>query len=293
MNAAFFKSRDAASPWMVLLSVCLHAAGIIAIVAVSFSITTPTKPRETRVTLVQVPIGPPVVEKIETGPAELPPDLPAPEVVEAPPLSAEDAEVSRDTVEQTKLTTLKSEPVQLTKRKKPLQRMAAEKPPEKPKEPLTKKEPPPKKEDDKAYMEKKMAALEEKVKNRRAESRSAAPRNETKPDGKGGQQGEAGADEESARWFNAVRRQVQSHWSLMADPRQIEGLKVKIGVNIANNGEVRGVSVDGSSGDQMFDNSAMRAVYQAAPFPPLPPQVNAEITRKGGLALNFTPRGIQ
>jgi TonB family protein len=66
-----------------------------------------------------------------------------------------------------------------------------------------------------------------------------------------------------------------------------------IGVKIADNGRLMDASVDKSSGDQVFDRSAMRAVFQAAPFPPIPSELKEKISKAGGLALRFTPKGMQ
>ena len=66
-----------------------------------------------------------------------------------------------------------------------------------------------------------------------------------------------------------------------------------IGVKIADNGRLMDASVDESSGDQVFDRSAMRAVLQAAPFPPIPSELKEKISKAGGLAFRFTPKGVQ
>ncbi len=93
-------------------------------------------------------------------------------------------------------------------------------------------------------MEQRLAALRKEIEEKKKKSSSASPEGQVKPGGAGGQQGGTGSDEESARWFNAVKSQVKSHWSLTADPQQIEKLKVTIGVKVAENGDLRGVSVD-------------------------------------------------
>jgi TonB family protein len=66
-----------------------------------------------------------------------------------------------------------------------------------------------------------------------------------------------------------------------------------VGVRIADNGRLMDASVDESSGDQVFDRSAIRAVFQAAPFPPIPSELKEKISRAGGLALRFTSKGMQ
>jgi TonB family protein len=51
--------------------------------------------------------------------------------------------------------------------------------------------------------------------------------------------------------------------------------------------------VNESSGDEVFDKSALRAVFQADPFPAVPTEVMGKIRKAGGLALRFTPKGMQ
>jgi TonB family protein len=295
MTTVYFKSRDAASPWMVMISVFLHAAGILAIVAVSFSISNSVKQPELIIPVVTIKGPPPAPtldkDTIQAGPAEAPPDLPVPEVLEAPPPPTEVAEVPRDTVEQTKLTSIKSEPVQLTKRKKPLRTLEADKPPEKPKEPVKKKETETKKEDPNAYMEKRLAAISKKVEEEKKNISSASHERRPKPLGPGNQRGGAGDDEELSVWVSDFKSRIRPHWSLIADWRQVKK-KAKIRVQIADNGTLLNATVDLTSGDRVFDDSALRAVYQASPFPPAPPQVKARISQEG-VILNFTSEGIQ
>jgi TonB family protein len=279
---------------MVLVSVCLHAAGILAIVAVSFTISRPTKPLApviTPVTVVSEPIGPPVLDTVAPGPVEAPPEIPVHEVLEAPQLSHDDAKPPQETISMAKLSPPKREAIPLAKRKKPLKSLEAEKPPEKPKEPVKKKETVQKKEDPKDYLAQRMAAIskevEEKANKKRASSSSSG--GQAKPVGPGG----PSLDEESARWISAVKSQIKSQWSLSTDWRQTKRF-AEIGIQVGENGQLLNTTVDESSGDRVFDDSALRAVNQAAPFPPLSPKVKAWISQEGGLiTLKFTSRGIQ
>ncbi|HMK35436.1 MAG TPA: energy transducer TonB [Desulfomonilaceae bacterium] len=290
MITVFPRKTDTVTPWMVAISVCLHAAAILVVVTVSFSVSNYTRAREeVRVRLVDSAAGPVLAEKMQRGPVQdaIPPP-PAEDVEAIHP--AQVTEVSREMVEPRAATHMKGEPVQLTKRKKPIRRLEAEKTPDKKKEAEKKKDITKKKEDPKTFLEQRLAAIRTEVETKKAQTASA----QTQEPGSGGRNGQRngeGADEDLQRWFNGVKSRVNSHWSLM-DPKQMEKFTV-IGVKIAENGELINASVDESSGDQVFDRSAMRAVMQAAPFPPLPPQAKAKISQAGGLALRFTPRGAQ
>jgi TonB family protein len=88
-----------------------------------------------------------------------------------------------------------------------------------------------------------------------------------------------------------VKSRINSQWFLTGDdPRKNK--ETIIGIQISDNGSLIKASVDKSSGDKVFDNSAMRAIHQAAPFPPLPSEVK-KIQESRGLGLRFTPRGMQ
>jgi colicin import membrane protein len=89
-----------------------------------------------------------------------------------------------------------------------------------------------------------------------------------------------------------VRSRVNLHWSVFAEDQPVRRVTI-IAVKIADDGELIDARVDESSGNQTFDLSAMRAVRQAAPFPSVPRMLREEIRKRGGLALRFTPGGMQ
>jgi colicin import membrane protein len=279
---------------MALVSLIIHGLAILLIIAVSFSFSKPKNAHErmsVEVKLTQAPEGPPLMERVGRGPVEEAPAIAPAEIIETPP-SAESQETSREVVETRFVTQPKAEPVPLAKRKKPLKRLEAEREPEKREEPKKKKETAQKKEDPDAYLAKKKAEIAEQVAAKRKEALAATSGGHAKPGGQSGRRVGGEMDEELLRWFQGVKSRVSSHWSLMADPRQAEKF-AKIGVKIAEDGALMDATVDESSGDQVFDRSAMRAVLQAAPFPPLTPELKAKITQAGGLAFRFTHRGIQ
>ncbi len=78
MNSVSFKSRDAASPWMVLISVCLHApdTGYHRGILYHFIPTKPSESVVTPVTVVAEPIGPPLMETVAAGPVEASAEVP-------------------------------------------------------------------------------------------------------------------------------------------------------------------------------------------------------------------------
>jgi len=64
-------------------------------------------------------------------------------------------------------------------------------------------------------------------------------------------------------------------------------------VKLSDYGKLLDATVDESSGYLVFDRSAMRAVFQASPFPAVTPAIREKIQSAGGLALRFTAGGMQ
>ena len=145
-------------------------------------------------------------------------------------------------------------------------------------------------------LENRLAAIRDQVEKKKADTPSASTsgRAANPPTSAGTTAGGnvSAADEELMRWMDTVRNRINSRWSLLGDQRDLRRVTI-VGVRIADDGTLTDAAVDKSSGDEVFDQSAMRAVFQSSPFPTVPPHVRELIRREGGLALRFTPSGIQ
>ena len=69
-----------------------------------------------------------------------------------------------------------------------------------------------------------------------------------------------------------VREKIESQWRLSSD-RGVGGLMAVLEVRIRRSGEVVQVVVMRRSGNELFDQAAVRAVNMAAPLPPVPEAV--------------------
>ncbi len=74
------------------------------------------------------------------------------------------------------------------------------------------------------------------------------------------------AQREMARVMAAIRRKVQNNWLRPAGSRS-RGLQAKVRVRLNDKGSVLLVKIVESSGDPLFDESVVRAVYRAEPLP--------------------------
>lgn len=103
--------------------------------------------------------------------------------------------------------------------------------------------------------------------------------------------GAAQMDQETVAWFREVRNRINSNWSVIDE--NLSGHRTTIvGVTMSANGALISATIDSPSGDKALDNSALRAVFQAAPFPELPEKLRKKIESSGGLALRFSPQGV-
>jgi colicin import membrane protein len=282
------KSPDAASPRMLMISAGLHAIFLCAIILVSYSMTTrnvPNKEISHRVTL-QPSAPTPVPERMRSDPTNVA-ALPREEL--EPQTNAKQLPASaRQTIEAAALSPVQDQAIPLRKRK-------PAKPVEKPKKPESKKSaetPAKKQEDPKAYLDKKLASIREKVENRKSDAspRLAAPTVSQSPGNQ--ESGDSGAQEMLRLWLEGVRNRINSRWSVFGDHRQVRG-PTEISVQINDDGRLVDAAVNRSSGNQVFDQSALRAIFQADPFPPISPEVREQIHKAGGLALRFAPGGMQ
>jgi len=279
MTATFFRARQTASPWMLFASVCLHCLLILTVVVFSSYLWKQQRPPEqpvARVSIVSAPLMPVTADTIQHDP-EPKADV---QIEDLLPLEPEPrlktGELPRDIIQAKAAPRLEPPTIALKKRKKPPQRVEESKP--QPDKRLAAQKPP-EKEDPQSVIEKSLAAAKQRVEAGKQES--ARTRTGGPP-----------VDEESARWFEGVKRLVNSRWSVFGDNRPVERVTV-IGVKLANDGRLLEATIKASSGDEVFDSSAMRAVHQAAPFPSIPDTVLEKIKASGGLALKFAPGGMQ
>jgi protein TonB len=82
-------------------------------------------------------------------------------------------------------------------------------------------------------------------------------------------------------WYEKLlRERIAQKWTTADVPAQYRTAPVAIvGFTIARDGSVSDVRILQSSGIYPLDNSAQRAIFEAAPLPPLPPQFERSVAR--------------
>jgi colicin import membrane protein len=93
------------------------------------------------------------------------------------------------------------------------------------------------------------------------------------------------AKAEMAEYISQIQGQVQGHWNL---PEWMlnANLKAVVTIFIDEQGRVTRRFIKRSSGDQRFDDFAVRAVDESVPFPPPPPKF-LDLVGTEGISLGF------
>jgi colicin import membrane protein len=275
------RSPDSTSPKMMALSLFLHGIAILALIIFAYSAPRFQKPGQESVSRVRIveSVSPP--RKVEKLRATTSNQKEIPAAVENTRVAFEE---TRQEVAMRTLTESPVNSIHLTKRKKPPRRVDPPKPPEKKPEQAIQK-----KEDTQSFLNERLASIRREVESKKkdvADLRDNVSQNET------ASSGPILSEAELLRWLQLVKNRINSNWSIFVDNRSGSKITV-IGVRLGDDGRVMDVAIDESSGDDTFDRSAMRAVLQAWPFPPLTAETREKVLKAGGLALRFTPRGLQ
>jgi TonB family protein len=93
--------------------------------------------------------------------------------------------------------------------------------------------------------------------------------------------------------FTYYLRQVQAKISERWAPPRLAasgGERAVILFEIGRDGQIQAPSLERTSGNALYDQSALRAVAEAAPFPPLPPEFKAPSLRVH-FGFDFQPQG--
>ncbi len=297
MITDLLKHRRATSPRMLALSAGIHIVAIAFLIVGAQYLNVRPKLSESRVTSVRL------VESRPSNSGAPEQELKHTQNTAQPLSTIESEEIPRDPsprTEQLKTVFAKAEPVepmiQIKKRKQKPEKLEPKKKEAeaKPKPDKNRKEPE-KKSNPNEFLEKRLAAIKKNMETKKSEqNRNSDDKGLETPAGAGsrGSGNGASGDAQISQWFDAVRKRINSHWSVFADEQRAPKVTI-ISLQLSDDGQLINASIDISSGDRFFDSSAMRALHQAAPFPAMTAEVSAKIQAAGGLALRFTPGGLQ
>jgi TonB family protein len=278
---------------MLLASVGLHVFLLSAVLYMFPGLAPWRVPAEQGVSHVKLVQSKPPPQTMEKAP-----DEPGPPAVAAEPEGALLSKVEAplpatplESVSPTRLASANSDRIPVKTRKRPIKKIE---PPPSQRE-KSQPEPTEKKEDPDAVLEKRLAAIRSDVQSRNKQSGpgpNSTAHTGTSPSRGVGPSQDDQTEQALFQWLEAVKQRINSNWSILPEDR-VHAKIASIGVEIADDGKLTQASVEKSSGDNIFDGSAMRAVHRGAPFPAVPADVREKIRNSGGLSLKFTTRGME
>jgi colicin import membrane protein len=71
-------------------------------------------------------------------------------------------------------------------------------------------------------------------------------------------------------YYEALWSRIKAEWALPRGILPSENLEAVIDVTIGRSGNVTSLNIEKGSGNRYFDQSAIRAIRKASPFPPIP-----------------------
>lgn len=268
---------------MLAVSLLLHGALMCAVILYSYRGTLAKKPPQPTITpveIVAVSEGVPEPHKLDPGPPQVPPAAPQSDLKAVAPIR-EEPPARPDLIEAKTIKRKKQPRIKTKRRKRPPRTVEAPKP-----EPQKQKpQPKEKKEDPGDLVEKRLDEIRKRLKekSKNATSRPGLP---DRPD-----RDPPTVDRELLLWFGKVRERINDHWAVVRGV-STEKRVASVGLELSRDGEVVKATVIRSSGDRLFDTSVLRAIFQSAPFPPIPPRVWEKIRKEGGLELRFNSGGL-
>jgi protein TonB len=95
-----------------------------------------------------------------------------------------------------------------------------------------------------------------------------------------------GPDVDFSKYMASLQRRIKSRWY----PTKIQNSnRVQVTFKISLDGELSGLKIERSSGIASVDQAALKAVQDAAPFPPLPPgSAKSSVAEGGKVSIQFT-----
>ncbi|MCW5207967.1 cell envelope integrity protein TolA, partial [Desulfobulbus sp. US2] len=87
----------------------------------------------------------------------------------------------------------------------------------------------------------------------------------------------------------SLNGRISSHWQLPETVKTKPHLRTMVALTLRRDGFIKDMRIERESGDSFFDQSVIKALRNAAPFPGFPALMNQ---RTQEFVLNFTPQGL-
>lgn len=135
-----------------------------------------------------------------------------------------------------------------------------------------------------------LARIDQQLEQRQVDLTAAQARKEDTGQSPWGSNEGSDIDPALMVYYNTLKKKINREW-IISKGEFSEGLKTKIIVMIDANGNVLRTSYKVASGDGSFDDSALRALKKAAPFP-IPPESIRDEALTEGFLIEFNPKAV-
>jgi outer membrane biosynthesis protein TonB len=135
-----------------------------------------------------------------------------------------------------------------------------------------------------------LSRIEQQLQQREVETGAAQAKKEATGQSPFGSDEGSTVDAALISYYNLIKQKINKEW-IISKGEFAGALKTKIVVLIDGSGNIIRTEYEGQSGDISFDESAMRALKRAAPFPTPPVSIRDEAIDEGFL-IEFNPRAV-
>jgi TonB family protein len=90
---------------------------------------------------------------------------------------------------------------------------------------------------------------------------------------KASEQGGVETNREITAYYETLWTRIKSEWALPRGILPSEKLEAIVDVTVSRSGIVNSLKIEKTSGNRYFDQSAIRAIRKASPFPPIPENI--------------------
>ena len=262
------------------LSVLLHVLILAGGLYLQY-LSTVKRPRLKTVDVTLVTLPGPGSPSISRMPSVEPP---LPETPELPPDPEPEPEPEPRKPEKPAVAVEPEKPKKQVPKKKPVEKPKPKKPVKDKLQALEKKV----KQDQPSEFERTLARLERKVQ----QGPPSDLYKRTGPGGIGRGEGAYGAPMSPyERYLSKIAMIIQRHWSFTPHLiREKGGIEAYVALTVQPGGTVSDITFDRNSSSRYFDDTVLKAIEKASPFPPVPGEVSGTALRIG---LVFTPKGIE
>ena len=119
----------------------------------------------------------------------------------------------------------------------------------------------------------KRAALPGASRQPQAKTAPEPPAASALPGAAASQPGDAAGNDKMQIYYSVIWSRIKAKWALPQGMLHGDGLEAVIHVTILRSGGTTAINFEKRSGNRYFDESALKAIQKALPFPPLPAEI--------------------